>query len=62
MKLLETLSINVKFQDLSVRKTLVYNPHPLHIVTMVFLETPAASVRETNTLGIRSRDRCRLAR
>lgn len=40
---------NIKFHDLSSCKTLVYNPHPLHIVTMIFLEAPTASVHETNT-------------
>lgn len=39
---------NIKFHDLSSCKTLVYNPHPLHIVTMIFLEAPTASVHETN--------------
>lgn len=40
---------NIKFHDLSSCKTLVYNPHPLHIVTMIFLEAPTASIHETNT-------------
>lgn len=38
---------NIKFHDLSPRKIpLVYNPHPLHIVTMIFLDSPAAVLRE----------------
>lgn len=40
---------NVKSEDLSGRKTVVYNSHPLHIVTMIFLETAAASVYAKRT-------------